>query len=105
MAKPAKALGKGYRYINKVISAIGRGFSFVGTAISSIIHIVLMGLLLLILCGFLVSIISSIFTMIFSVFDFNTHKKEIRKPVWNRLKKATKSKQKKSLSYAENIVI
>lgn len=90
LAKPARALGKGYRYINKIISVIGRGFSFVGTAISTVIHVVLMGVLLLILCGFLVSIISSVFTMIFSIFDFNTHKKEIREACSEQIEESYK---------------
>lgn len=94
LAKPARALGKGYRYINKIISAIGRGFSFVGTAISTVIHIVLMGVLLLILCGFLVSIITSIFTMIFSVFDFNTHKKDIREACLTQIEESYKEQTK-----------
>lgn len=94
LAKPARALRKGYHYINKIISAIGRGFSFVGTAISTVIHVVLMGVLLLILCGFLVSIITSIFTMIFSVFDFNTHKKDIREACLTQIEKSYKDQTK-----------
>lgn len=94
LAKPARALGKGYRYINKIISAIGRGFSLVGTAISTVIHVILMGVLLLILCGFLVSIITSIFTMIFSVFDFNTHKKDIREACLTQIEESYKDQTK-----------
>ena len=90
LAKPARALGKGYRYVNKAISAIGRGISFVGSAISSVIHIILMGLLILILCGFLVSVISTIVTMIFSVFDFNTHKKDIREACLKQIEESYK---------------
>lgn len=77
-AKPARALGKGYHFINRMISSIGRAISAVGTAISTLIHVILMGLLLFILCGFLVSLFSSIVTMIFSLFDFNSHDKDIR---------------------------
>ena len=62
LAKPARALGKGYRFLNGVISSIGRVFSasrnsnFYGNSPNSY------GLLIIILCGFILSLFSSIVT-------------------------------------------
>lgn len=78
LGKPSRTLGKGYRLTNRVIAFIGRFFSAIGSAVSTLIHLAFLGFTIIIFCGVLLSIFSTIVTMIFSLFDFNTHKKEIR---------------------------
>ena len=94
LAKPARALGKGYRFLNGVISSIGRVFSAIGTAISTVIHLILMGLLIIILCGFILSLFSSIVTMIFSLFDFNAHDKDIREACLKQIEECYENQTK-----------
>lgn len=78
LAKPTKALGRGFRFINRIISVVGRSFALVGTAFSTIIHLILLCVAVFFLCGFLFSIISSFVSSIISLFDFNSHNKDIR---------------------------
>ena len=78
IARPARALGRGFSFLNRIVSVIGRVFSLVGTVISTIIHLILLCVAAFFLLGFLFSIISSFISSILSLFDFNSHNKDIR---------------------------
>lgn len=86
-AKPIRVLGKGFNVANSIVAGVGHLFSAISSALSGIINFLLIGLLIIILGGFVLSFISSAIGVVVSAFDFTTHKKEIREACLEQISK------------------
>lgn len=77
-AKPIRVFGKGFNIANKIVAGIGHLFSALSSIFTGITNLLVLGIGLLILAGFLLAFISSAIGIIVSAFDFSAHEKDIR---------------------------
>ena len=77
-AKPIRVFGKGFNIANKIVAGIGHLFSAMSSIFTGITNLLVLGIGLLILAGFLLAFISSAIGIIVSAFDFSAHEKDIR---------------------------
>ena len=85
-----KTLVTGHSVVTTIISGIGRGISALGTLASEVVKMIAIGVLVFIGISIIVSIFTSVVAMFFSLFDFNSHDKDIREACLTQIEQSFK---------------